>query len=156
MKRLTIAILAGVTALALLSAGCGPAATPASTSATASQSSAAVLSITGAVEKPASWTLVELKGMGMVKLDLNHPKNGMGSYEGIRLTILLNAAKPTSGAKTLTMSASDGYVSDVALADVMKCSDCLLAIDSAGALSAAMPNMASGTWVRNLVKLDVK
>jgi DMSO/TMAO reductase YedYZ molybdopterin-dependent catalytic subunit len=161
MKTHAVVVLTVVTLVALCAAGCGPAAatpTPAPAPAPAAQApaAAAVLSISGAVEKPMSWSLADLKSMGMAKLDLNHPKKGAGTYEGIRLTALLSAAKPTASAKMLTMSASDGFKSDIALADVLKCADCLLAIDSTGALSTAMPNMEGAMWVRNLVKLEVK
>jgi hypothetical protein len=40
----------------------------------------AVLSISGAVEKPMSWSLADLKVTGIVKPDLNHRKKGMVSY----------------------------------------------------------------------------
>jgi hypothetical protein len=156
-KWYSVALVALLGILAL-SAGCGN--TPASPTPAATQSQgaapAAALSISGAVEKPVSWSLADLKKMALVKLDLMHPKTGKQSYEGVRLTELLNAAKPTAAAKTLTVTGRDGYMADVALADAMKCTDCLIAIDNTGALSAAMPNMPSGTWVRDLVKLEVK
>ena len=162
MKKYTVPVLLVVTLMAVVAAGCGATAVPPTpTPAPAAQAQPAaggpaVLSISGAVEKPLSWSLADLKGMSMVKLDLNHPKKGKGSYEGTRLAALINAAKPTASAKTLTMSASDGFKSDIALADVLKCADCLLVVDTNGTLSTAMPDMEGAMWVRDLVKFEVK
>jgi len=114
------------------------------------------LAISGAVDKPMSWSLADLKSVGVVKLELTHPKKGKQPYEGVRLTDLLKLVQPKAEAKTLTMTAADGYKVDAALADVLKCTDCLVAIDSAGALSTAMSGMDSGFWVKDIVKIEVK
>jgi DMSO/TMAO reductase YedYZ molybdopterin-dependent catalytic subunit len=157
MKRITVAILAILTVLALLNAGCGAAATSTPKATSPSQATAAVLSISGAVEKPMSWSLTEIKSQGVVTLELNHPKKGKGTYEGVRLAALIAAAKPTASAKTVTFSASDAFKTDLALADVLKCADCLLTIDGAGALGTAIPYSVEGAaWVRDLVKIEVK
>jgi DMSO/TMAO reductase YedYZ molybdopterin-dependent catalytic subunit len=128
------------------------AATPAATGA----APAAAFAIKGAVEKAMSWSLADLKSVGVVKLELEHPKKGKGTYEGVRLNALLSLAKPTAAAKTLTLTASDGFKADIPLADVLKCADCLLSIDSTGALSSAMPGMEGATWVKNLATIEVK
>ena len=168
MNRHIAPVLALIVALALAAAGCGasaatpttaPVAAPTAAIAapgTTNAQAAAALSISGAVEKPMSWSLSELKALGTVKLDLMHPKTGKGSYEGVRFSVVLNLIKPAATAKTLTFSASDGYKSDVALADIVKCADCLIAIDGAGSISAAMPGMEGAAWARNLVKIEVK
>ena len=155
-KRHVPFVLAILVSLFLVSA-CGAApATPTPVAAVQGGAPAAALTLSGAVEKPASWSLADLKGKTLVKLDLMHPKTGKQSYEGVKLSELLSAAKPTAAAKTLTMFARDGYTYDVPLADAVKCSDCLIAIDSAGTLSAAMPNLPSAGWVRDLTKIEVK
>ena len=75
-----------------------------------------------------SLSLVDFKALGTVKLDLMHPKLGKGSYEGVRLSALLGLAKPTAAAKTMTYSSSDGYKTDIVLADALKCADCMISI----------------------------
>ena len=74
----------------------------------------------------------------------------------MRLNALLGLVKPSASAKTLTFVASDGYKSDVPLADVLKCADCLVTCDSAGALSTAMPGMEGASWAKNLITIEVK
>jgi tungstate transport system substrate-binding protein len=116
----------------------------------------AALTLTGAVDKEQKLTLAALKGMTVVKLNLEHPKTGKQDYEGVRLNALLDAAQVKTMATRLILAASDGFTSDVALADVRKCADCLIAFSADGSLTTAMPGMASNTWVKNLVKIEVK
>jgi hypothetical protein len=135
-------------------AGCGSPATPAPPSG-APSTPAGALSITGSVAKPLSLTSEALKAMPSVKIKAEHPKLGMQEYTGVRLNALLDQAQPQSGAANLKLVAGDGFTSEVALADVRKCADCLLAF-SGDKLDAVMPGQASNTWVRGLVAIEVK
>ena len=114
------------------------------------------LTVTGAVEKEQKLTLAALKGMSVVKLNLEHPKSGKQDYEGVRLNALLDLAQVKVTATKLTLTASDGFASEVTLADARKCADCLIAFSADGSLTTAMPGMTSNTWVKNLVKIEVK
>jgi tungstate transport system substrate-binding protein len=116
----------------------------------------AALTVTGAVDKEQKLALAALKGMSVVKLNLEHPKTGKQDYEGVRLNALLDLAQVKATATKLALTASDGFTSEVTLADARKCADCLIAINADGSLMSAMPGMASNTWVKNLVKLEVK
>jgi hypothetical protein len=116
----------------------------------------AALTVTGAVDKEQKLALAALKGMTVVKLNLEHPKTGKQDYEGVRLNALLDLAQVKATATKLVLTASDGFTSEVALADARKCADCLVAFAADGSLITAMPSMASNTWVKNLVKLEAK
>jgi hypothetical protein len=150
--RQTYLVLALVTTMML--SACAPAATPAPTSAPAAAESVA-LTVAGAVEKPQTFTLAALKGMTVVKIKAEHPKNGMQDYEGVRLSVLLDLVKPASSASKLTFSSGDGYSADADLADVRQCPDCLLAF-SAGKLDAVMPCLRSGLWARDVIKIQIQ
>jgi DMSO/TMAO reductase YedYZ molybdopterin-dependent catalytic subunit len=127
---------------------------PAATTAPAA-TSASALTLTGAVEKTLTLTLDALKAMTVIKLKAEHPKQGMQEYEGIRLIGLLDQAKVKESATKLVMTSADGFVSEVALADVKKCADCLIAFRS-GKLDAVMPGMASNFWAKDVVKIEAK
>ncbi len=129
--------------------------TPTAASSTSAPSANAALTITGAVLKPQSLTLDALKGMLVVTITAQHPKLGNQSYQGVRLNALLDQAQPKPEATKLTLTASDAFSSDLTLADVRKCSDCLLSFNGSK-LDAAMPGMASNTWVKDIVKIEVK
>lgn len=116
----------------------------------------AALTLTGLVDAEQSWSLDMLKGMAVVKLQLEHPKKGMTEYEGVRLNDLLALAKPKADAESLVFTAADGFTAEVKLADVQACADCLVAFDDDGSLKLAMPGMDSGLWVKTLVSIEVK
>jgi hypothetical protein len=107
------------------------------------------------VEKPQTFTLAALKGMTVVRIKAEHPKNGMQDYEGVRLSAVLDLVKPASSASKLTFSSGDGYSADVTLAEVRACTDCLLSFN-AGKLDAVMPGLRSGLWARDLIKIQVQ
>jgi len=130
-----------------------PKPTTAATAAPAAAGNAA-LTITGAVDKPQTLTMDALKGMS-VKITAEHPKKGKQDYEGVRLSALLDQAQVKSSATELILSSSDGFTTEVTLADVRQCADCLLAFN-AGKLDAVMPGMQSNFWARDVVKIEVK
>lgn len=132
-----------------------PAATEAATQAAAPAGEAA-LTLTGLVDAGQSWSLDMLKGMAVVKLQLEHPKKGMTDYEGVRLNDLLALAKPKADAASVLFTAADGFTAEVKLADVQACSDCLVAFDDDGSLKLAMPGMESGLWVKTLTSIEIK
>jgi DMSO/TMAO reductase YedYZ molybdopterin-dependent catalytic subunit len=115
----------------------------------------AALTITGAVDKPQTWTLDALKGTTVVTITADHPKKGTQTYEGVRLNALLDQAQVKSGAAKLILYSSDGFTTEVTWADLRSCADCLLAF-SAGKLDAVMPGMQSNFWARDVVKIEVK
>jgi len=161
MLQTRLTLVALILFLVVAGSGCGaapatPTSVPAAAGASAPASGAAALTISGAVATPTTWSVADLRAIGMVIVEMNHPKKGKQTYEGVRLNELLGLAKLNAAAKTLTLSAKDGYQIDVPLADVKACADCLLAIDSAGALSLAMANLESGAWVRDLTRIEVK
>jgi hypothetical protein len=115
----------------------------------------AALTITGVVVNPQTLTLDALKGMQVVTITADHPKQGTQTYQGIRLNALLDQAKVKDSATKLILSSSDGFTTEVSLADARKCSDCLLAFN-AGKLNAIMPGMQSNFWARDVVKIELK
>jgi hypothetical protein len=126
------------------------------TPATSASSSGVALTITGAVSNEQKLTLDALKAMQIVTLNLEHPKTGKQDYQGVRLNALLNLANVKDTATNISMTSSDGFTAQVALMDVKKCTDCLIAFADGGKLNAAMPSMASNVWSKDVVKIEVK
>lgn len=117
---------------------------------------ASALTISGAVDNPLQLTTDALKAMGVVTLELEHPKQGKQSYTGVRLNGLLDKAGVKAGAATLACTASDGYKSEIPLADVRGCSDCLVIFAADGSLGLAMPGLSSSAWAKALVSIELK
>jgi tungstate transport system substrate-binding protein len=132
-----------------------PAATEAPVAATEAPAAGPVLTVTGAVDKELSLTNADLHAMEVVKINAKHPKNGPTDYEGVRLNEILAKAGVKPGASKLVFTASDGFKSEAAYADVKACNDCLVAFDGSN-LNMAMPGMTSGkAWARMVVKIEV-
>ncbi|MBN1812614.1 MAG: tungstate ABC transporter substrate-binding protein WtpA [Anaerolineae bacterium] len=113
----------------------------------------AALSVTGAVENELALSIADLEALGVEDLTVEHPKKGAQTYEGVRLSKILEAAVPTGD--TLTFTAADDYSIDLPLADAQACADCLVAIDG-DSLSTAMSGMEGMFWVKDLVSIEVK
>jgi len=113
----------------------------------------AALSVTGAVENELALSRSDLEALGAEELAVEHPKKGEQTYEGVRLSEILEAAGPTGD--TLTFVADDGYTIDLALADAQACEDCLVAFDG-DSLRLAMSGMEGMFWVKGLVDIEVK
>jgi len=114
------------------------------------------LTITGLVEKELKLTMSDLKGMDVVKLEVEHPKKGKTPYEGVRLNTLLGQVKVKPEAKKIVLTASDGFTAEVTLDVVSKCADCLMAFGDGGKIHAAMPGMESNAWVKDVIKIEVE
>jgi tungstate transport system substrate-binding protein len=131
-----------------------PAATKAPAAATEAPAAGPVLAVTGAVDKELALTNADLHAMDVVKINAKHPKNGPTDYEGVRLNEILTKAGVKSGASKLVFTASDGFKSEVAYADVKACADCLVAFDGAD-LAMAMPGMTGKAWAKMVIKIEV-
>lgn len=145
-SRISIVVFSLLAVLALTLSACGPADTGPVT-----------FTVTGMVDNPLSLTDAGLHKMDVVDISAEHPKNGMTDYTGVRLNDILAEAKVQSGATTLVLTASDGFTSEVALADVTACTDCLVAFgETAGDYMAVMPGQAGKAWVKGLVSIEIK
>lgn len=134
---------------ALVLSACGPKGTP----------EPITLTVTGSVDKELQLTDSALHKMDVVTLTLEHPKNGPTEYTGVRLSELFSKAGAKSGATTVTFTASDGFTSDLDLATVQACADCLVSFDSEtpGVYNLAMPGQTSGkVWVKGLSSITIK
>ncbi len=119
-------------------------------------SGSTTLDLSGAFAKPQTLTLDAIKKMNVVTINASHPKTGAASYQGVRVNAFLDLAQIKPEATKLVLTASDGFSAELAVADVTKCADCLLAINANNKLDAAMPNMASNAWVKDVVKIQAK
>ncbi len=85
------------------------------------------LTIAGAVGSETSLAEADLRAMEVVQRTVEHPKKGTQTYEGVSLNALLDLAGIEDGTTTLVITASDGFSTEVSLAEVRACADCLVA-----------------------------
>lgn len=115
-----------------------------------------ILTITGLVGKEVKFTMAQLGAMSPVTLNAEHPKNGAQTNTGVRLNALLDQAQVKADVTKLVLTAEDGFVGEVALADVKKCADCLMAFNNEGKVKSVMPGMVSNLWIKNVTKIEAK
>ena len=126
---LAILLVLGLAVLAI--AGCGeetttttaaPATqtTVASTDTTAGGTAGAsgAIAVKGMVDNPMTLTVEVLQGMNPETLTIEHPKKGPTEYTGVRFSAILEALKVQAAAKTVVLTASDGFAAEVPLADI--------------------------------------
>ncbi len=116
------------------------------------------LFITGEVNQSLSLTDADLHGMKVVTISTTPPKQTAAqSYTGVLLNDLLDQAGVKAGASSVLFTASDGYSTEVSLADIRLCSNCLLAFSgTAGSYATIMPGMLGNNWTKNVIKIEVK
>jgi len=117
----------------------------------------AALTVSGLVEQELSLAMETLQGMEVVQITAEHPRKGtQDEYTGLLLSDLLAYAAPTADASSVVLTAVDGYSSELSLADLQGCADCLVAFNDFGGLKTVMPGMDGMTWVKDLVSIEVK
>jgi DMSO/TMAO reductase YedYZ molybdopterin-dependent catalytic subunit len=131
---------------------------PAATEAPVAESSATgSLVVTGLVNQEMGFVEADLRAMEVLKITAEHPKKGKEDYEGVSLNTLLDLAGVKEGATTLVITAVDGYSTEVSLEEIRSCTNCLLGFTSTvEKFKMVMPNLPSGAWVKDVVKLEVK
>jgi hypothetical protein len=155
-------LVASLLLLASLAAtACAPAATPAPTEppapATEAPAAESALAVTGLVANELSLSEADLRLLEVADIEAEHPKKGMQSYSGVRLSVLMAQAQPQPEAATLVITASDGYAAEIDLPAVMACADCMVAFtDTPGSFLAVMPGQSSKAWVKDVVSLEFK
>ena len=116
----------------------------------------ALLTITGAVVEEVTLSADTVGEFGVVEVTVEHPRDGLRDYTGVRLNDLLDLAGADAGATTLVVTASDGYSIRVGLADARGCADCLVAFNADGGFDLAMPDMEISAWVKAVVSIEVQ
>jgi DMSO/TMAO reductase YedYZ molybdopterin-dependent catalytic subunit len=116
----------------------------------------AVLKVAGNLRNQLVLTLDSIQALGVEEVEMEHPKKGAVTYEGIRLEVLLSLAGIEEDSTALVMTAADGYSAEVPLQQVYDCKNCLVALEEDGTLTMAMDGMDSGFWVKDIIHLMVR
>ena len=117
----------------------------------------ATLTVTGLVNQELSLNEAALRGMEVLQITAEHPKKGTEDYEGISLKALLELAGVQEEATTLVVTASDGFVVEIGLADVLACENCLFGFtETVEKFKLVLPGMESNFWAKDVVSIEVK
>lgn len=117
----------------------------------------APLAIVGMVDQETGFTEESLRALNVVTINAEHPKNGPQDFEGVLLSELLALAGVKSGATKVVFIADDGFSTEVALADITATPNAMLGFtETVGKFKMVMPGLPSNTWVKGVVKIEVK
>jgi DMSO/TMAO reductase YedYZ molybdopterin-dependent catalytic subunit len=117
------------------------------------------LVVTGLVNQPIGLMDADMHASDeVITISAEHPKNGMREFTGLRFKCLFNMAGGLNpDATKVVLTASDGYVTEINLADLQACENCMIAFsDTPGVYNAVMPGFNSSDWAKNVVKIEVK
>jgi DMSO/TMAO reductase YedYZ molybdopterin-dependent catalytic subunit len=114
------------------------------------------LKITGLVDSEMGWSEEEVKAMTTLDVESTNSKGETQTYTGVLISDLLTLASPQAGATTIVFVADDGYTTEVPLADVMACTNCILSFRSNGGFSSVLPTFAKSAQVKGVVEIQVK
>ena len=117
----------------------------------------ATLTITGTVNQTSYLNEAALRAMEVVKITAPNAKGVSSEFEGVRLSTLLDLAGIKDSATTIRFTAVDDYYSEVSVANLRACADCLLGFtNTAEKFKLVMPGMTSDVWVKDLIKITVR
>lgn len=111
--------------------------------------------IKGLADGEKALTMQDLLAMAVVNLNITHPKGDQIDVTGVLMKDLLGVLTIPEGATTVSLIASDGYSSEVPLAEVMACETCLVGWDDK-ILRTYMPGFESSSWVKDLAVIEIK
>jgi len=117
--------------------------------------SGATLKATGLVDAEATWTVDDIDVMDMMSVDYTNKDGETKTYEGVLISDLLEAAGVKADAQTVVFVAEDGFSAEMALADVMSCANCIVAVDD-GIFRTVMPEQSGKLQVKGLVEIQAK
>ncbi len=116
----------------------------------------AALKITGAVSNEVGWSEDALKAMNTVNAEYTNKDGETSTFAGIPVNTLLEQAGVDSGAMSLVFVADDGFESEVDLAEVGACADCIVAPRDEGGFSMVMPGFSSKAQVKGVIEIKVQ
>lgn len=114
------------------------------------------LKVTGLVEKEMGWSEAEVKAMDTTSAESTNKKGVTETYTGVLISKLLELAGVKAEAKTVVFVADDGFTAEIALADLMSCTDCIVSFRTQGGFSTVLPGQSSKLQVKGVVEIQVK
>lgn len=115
----------------------------------------AALIIAGQVERELTLTAEEIRAM-QVEVRGHHFDGTMGTYQGAPLNDLLQQASVGDQARVALLLAADGAQSQMPLALLRTCPQCVVGFDDPGRLSTLMPEMDCYFWIKDLIRIEIR
>lgn len=150
---------------AMVLAACAPAATPAPAveeapvveeapaEEPAAEEAPVALKVTGEVANPQAWTEEEVRAMDTIEAEAKNSKGEASTYTGVLLSDLIAAAEPNADANMLTLVGES--TAEVALDEVLACTNCIASFRNNGGFSAVLPGFDGKLQVKGITELQL-
>ena len=116
----------------------------------------AALKVTGSVTNEVGWSEADVKAMDTMDVDYTNKDGETSTYTGVLINDLVDKAGVAAGATAVVFVADDGYESELTLAEVQGCADCIIAFRDEGGFSTVMPNFSGKAQVKGVVEIKIK
>ncbi|MEJ5310599.1 MAG: molybdopterin-dependent oxidoreductase [Anaerolineae bacterium] len=116
----------------------------------------AALKITGNVNGEVGWSEKDIRAMKTAQTEFTNKDGVTNTYTGVPLNDLLDKAGVKSGATALVFVADDGFTSEVDLAEVKACTNCIVGFRDEGGFVMVMPGFSNKAQVRGVIEIQVK
>lgn len=100
-----------------------------------------------------SYTQSDLEALGTMDVDYTNKDDETSTYTGVLIADILEDAGVSDG-ENATFVASDGYEAEVTVAEIMDCTNCIIAFDD-DSLRTVLPDFASSVNVKGVVEISV-
>ena len=116
----------------------------------------AALKVTGNVNGEVGWSESDVRAMNTAQAEYTNKDGVTNTYTGVPLNDLLDKAGIKSDAMALVFVADDGFESEVDLAEVKACVDCIVGFRDEGGFVMVMPDFSSKAQVKGVIEIQVK
>lgn len=116
----------------------------------------AAFKITGSVNNEIGWAEADVLAMDTMEAQAPNKEGVVSTYTGVSINTLLEKAGVKEGATTLVFVADDGYTSEVVLAEIQACTDCIISFREQGGFSSVLPGFSNKAQVKGIVEIQVK
>lgn len=114
------------------------------------------VSLTGAVAEELRWSEAELRTMDTIESQAANSQGEQDTYTGVPINDLLAAARPQSGATSITFRDSDGNSAEFPLEQILNCADCILSFRTRGGFSVVIPGNNPDLPIRGVVIIEIQ
>lgn len=112
--------------------------------------------VTGLVDTPATLTADDLRALAQATVKATDRDGVEQEYSGVLLSTLWTKVGVQATAQSVVFTGGDGYTAEVTLTELNADPDALIVIDEGDALRNIIPTLRPRTWVKGLVKIEIK
>ena len=112
--------------------------------------------IYGALKHAISLSAEGLAGFTQVRRTIQKSDGEKSDYTGILLSTLLEAASPDEDATVLLFAYDDISETQVYLAEILDCKDCMVSIQADRRIDLLLPGFPAAWWITGITHVEVK